>query len=133
MLKIGLLLRKFMSPINSLFSLKLLSIPLVLSLTSCHHTPAQFGEIEKRYDFDHQVHYRQVQYNDNKFAIRIIADSYEAFTRQSVFLLRHSRHLCNRLVPQLTLKNGIQRFEKLPTEPRPYQPDLYAEIECIAP
>ena len=118
-----------MSPINYPFSLKLLSIPLVFSLASCHHAPAQFGEIEKLYDFDHQVHYRQVQYNDNKFAIRIIADSYEAFTRQSVFLLRHSRHLCNHLVPQLTLKNGIQRFEKLPTEPRPYQPDLYAEIK----
>jgi hypothetical protein len=105
----------------------------MFALIGCHHTPVQLGEIEKRYDFDHKVHYRQIQYSDNKFAIRILADSYEAFNQQSVFLLRHSRHLCQSLVPRLTLKSGIQRYERLPSEPRPYQADLYAEIECVTP
>ena len=132
-LKVAILLRKFMSALNVSSWCKCIGIAVLLFQTACHHTPDQLGEVQKLYDFDHKVHYRQIQYSEKRFAVRILADSYRAFTQQSVFLLRHSRQLCKELVPQLTLRKGIQRFERLPTEPRPYKPDLYAEIKCIAP
>lgn len=132
-LKVAIFLRKFMFALNVSPQLKCTSIAMLLFLAGCHHTPAKLGEVQKLYDFDHKVHYRLVQYSERRFAIRILADSYQAFTQQSVFLLRHSRQLCKELVPQLTLRKGIQRFERLPTEPRPYKPDLYAEIKCITP
>ena len=105
-------------------------MPLV---AGCDHTPPNMGEAQKLYDFDHKVHYTQIKYSDTNYTLWISADSYQAFNQQSVFLLRHSRQLCAELVPQITLKKGIQRFERLPTEPRPYQPDLHAEVTCVSP
>jgi hypothetical protein len=100
-------------------------------LMACQHTPVPMGMPEKLYDFDHQVHYEQTKYNDDHYLLKIKPDSYQFFLQQSVFLLRHAKRLCQGSTPQLTLLQGVQTFETLPTKPRPYQNDLTTEIKCV--
>ena len=100
-------------------------------LTACHHTPTPLGKPEKIYDFDHKIHYEQTKFSDDHYFLKIRSDDYAHFTRQSVFLLRHSEKLCQGMNAQLTLQKGVQDFERLPTHPRAYQPDLQAEVKCV--
>ena len=111
--------------------INLLSISMLFFLCACEHTPTPLGKPEKNFDFDHQVHYEQTKYGDTHYFLKIRSDDYAHFTKQSVFLLRHSEQLCQGMTPQLTLKKGVQNFEKLPTYPRAYQPDLQVEVQCI--
>ncbi|WP_105166953.1 hypothetical protein [Pseudoalteromonas sp. T1lg23B] len=106
-------------------------ISSILLLSACQHTKTEQGKPEKHYDFDHQVHYEQTQYNNAHYLLQIKSDSYQHFLQQSVFLLRHSKRLCQGSTAQLTLQQGVQGFEKLPTSPRPYQPDLVVEVRCV--
>ncbi|MEJ6476122.1 hypothetical protein [Pseudoalteromonas piscicida] len=101
-------------------------------LSACQYTPVPKGEPEKHYDFDHKVHYEQITYNDDLYRLEIKPDSYAHFRQQSVFLLRHAKRLCQGSHPQLTLLSGVQEFDKLPLEPRPYQNDLTVEVKCVA-
>lgn len=101
------------------------------TLAACHHTPTPMGKPEKLYDFDHKVHYEQTKFNDNHYFLSVRSDDYAHFTKQSVFLLRHSEKLCQGMNAQLTLQKGVQDFERLPTHPRAYQPDLQAEVKCV--
>lgn len=101
------------------------------TLAACHHTPTPMGKSEKLYDFDHKVHYEQTKFSDEHYFLKIRSDDYAHFTRQSVFLLRHSEKLCQGMNAQLTLQKGVQDFERLPTHPRAYQPDLQAEVKCV--
>ncbi|MCF2859275.1 hypothetical protein L1286_17460 [Pseudoalteromonas sp. SMS1] len=111
-------------------SILLICIPALL-LSACQFTPGKIGVTEKYYDFDHKVHYEQIKYSDDHYYLKIKADSYNHFLQQSVFLLRHSQLLCQGRQTQLLLQGGVQKFDRLPTTPRPYEPDLQAEITCI--
>ncbi|MBD1582329.1 hypothetical protein [Pseudoalteromonas sp. S16_S37] len=104
---------------------------VMLPLVAATFVSAEDIKSEKRYDFDHKVHYEQTKYNNGHYLLKIKSDSYAHFLQQSVFLLRHSAQLCKAKTPQLTILKGIQRFEKLPTTPRPYQSDLQVELKCI--
>ncbi|WP_440054715.1 hypothetical protein ACSLBF_00600 [Pseudoalteromonas sp. T1lg65] len=106
------------------------TIVAALLCSACQTTTAN-GISEKLYDFDHQVHYEQVTYTGHHYLLKVKSDSYQHFTRQSVFLLRHSKRLCQGLIPQMTISSGIQEFDKLPLTPRPYQNDLIAEVRCV--
>lgn len=114
-------------------SLKLSSLVVGATLLSaCQYTPVPRGEPEKLYDLDHKVHYEQTTYNDDHFRLAIKPDSYAHFRQQSVFLLRHAKRLCQGSNPQLTLLGGVQSFDKMPLEPRPYQNDLTVDVKCVA-
>ncbi|ALO40624.1 hypothetical protein [Pseudoalteromonas phenolica] len=110
----------------------LLSGAMIGLLTACHHTPTPVGQPDKVYDFDHKVHYEQTKFNDEHYFLKIRSDAYAHFTQQSVFLLRHSEKLCQGMNAQLTLQKGVQAFERLPTHPRAYQPDLQVEVKCVS-
>ncbi|RXF06620.1 hypothetical protein [Pseudoalteromonas sp. PS5] len=114
-------------------ALKLSSLTVgVALLSACQYTQVPKGEAEKHYDFDHKVHYEQITYSDTYFKLAIKPDSYAHFRQQSVFLLRHAKRLCQGAHPQVTLLSGVQDFDRLPLEPRPYQNDLTVEIKCVA-
>ncbi|OCQ19067.1 hypothetical protein A7985_21705 [Pseudoalteromonas luteoviolacea] len=115
--------------LKSLFTL-LIFISAVL-LSACHFTPGKIGVSEKYYDFDHKVHYEQTKYSDDHYYLKIKSDSYNHFLQQSVFLLRHSQSLCQGRKPQLLLHGGVQKFDRLPTTPRAYEPDLSVEVTCV--
>lgn len=100
-------------------------------LTACTYTPVPLGQTEKLYDFDHKVHYKQTKLKEDHFILSVRADSYKHFATQSIFLLRYSKRLCQGKTPQLKLLAGVQGFDRLPTHPRPYQPDLKAEVQCV--
>jgi len=104
---------------------------VALFFSGCQHTPTPLGKSEKNYDWDHKVHYEQTKFTDEHYFLKIRSDDYAHFTRQSVFLLRHSEKLCQGMNAQLTLQKGVQDFERLPTHPRAYQPDLQAEVKCV--
>ncbi|MDK1290498.1 hypothetical protein [Pseudoalteromonas umbrosa] len=112
-------------------STKILTITSLSLLSACTFTPNKIGVTEKYYDFDHKVHYEQIKYNDDHYYLQIKADSYRHFLQQSVFLLRHSQSLCRGVKPQILLHGGVQKFDRLPTHPRPYQPDLRVEVKCV--
>ncbi|KZN53508.1 hypothetical protein N474_20840 [Pseudoalteromonas luteoviolacea CPMOR-2] len=117
--------------------LKSISILLIFLsttlLSACQFTSGKIGVTEKYYDFDHKVHYEQIKYSDDHYYLKIKADSYNHFLQQSVFLLRHSQSLCQGQKTQLLLQGGVQKFDRLPTTPRAYEPDLQAEVTCISP
>lgn len=104
---------------------------VALLLSGCQHAPTPLGKPEKNYDWDHKVHYEQTKFSDTHYFLKIRSDDYAHFTNQSVFLLRHAEKLCQGMNPQLTLQTGIQDFDRLPTSPRAYQPDLQAEVRCV--
>jgi len=113
--------------------IKLLALGAVTGLfTACQHTPTPLGKPDKKYDFDHKVHYEQTKFSGDHYLLKIRSDDYAHFTRQSVFLLRHSEKLCQGMNAQLTLQKGVQDFERLPTYPRAYQPDLQVEVKCVS-
>ncbi|KZN51074.1 hypothetical protein [Pseudoalteromonas luteoviolacea] len=123
-----------MQPSNTLankLAVKILTIISLSLLSACNFTPNKLGVTEKYYDFDHKVHYEQIKYNDDHYYLQIKSDSYEHFLQQSVFLLRHSQKLCGGVKPQILLHGGVQKFDRLPTYPRPYQPDLRVEVKCV--
>ncbi|MCF6441556.1 hypothetical protein L1077_19140 [Pseudoalteromonas luteoviolacea] len=123
-----------MQPRNTLtnnVAVKMLTIISLSLLSACNFTPNKIGATEKYYDFDHKVHYEQIKYNDDHYYLQIKSDSYAHFLQQSVFLLRHSQSLCRGTKPQILLHGGVQKFDRLPTYPRPYQPDLRVEVKCI--
>ncbi|MCF6437373.1 hypothetical protein [Pseudoalteromonas sp. MMG022] len=122
---------KRLSSYNNQCLASILVILSILLLSACQNIKAVPGKPEKHYDFDHQVHYEQTKYNNAHYLLQIKSDSYRHFLQQSVFLLRHSQRLCQGSTPQITLQQGVQGFEKLPTSPRPYQPDLVAQVRCI--
>ncbi|NOU51891.1 hypothetical protein HG263_15245 [Pseudoalteromonas sp. JBTF-M23] len=105
---------------------------MILPLVAANFASAEDVKSEKLYDFDHKVHYEQTKYNNEHYLLKIKSDSYEHFLQQSVFLLRHSARLCQARTPQLTILKGVQRYEKLPTTPRPYQSDLQVDLKCIS-
>ncbi|CAH9066599.1 hypothetical protein PSECIP111854_03922 [Pseudoalteromonas sp. CIP111854] len=110
---------------------QLIIVAMSSMLIACQQTPIIIGQSEKLYDFDHKVHYEQTKYNNDHYLLKIKSDNYEHFLQQSVFLLRHSIKLCQGQAPQLTLLKGVQRFEKLPTTPRPFQSDLGVDVKCV--
>ncbi|CAM4289661.1 hypothetical protein [Pseudoalteromonas byunsanensis] len=116
---------------NNQYVTSILIVSSILLLSACQHTKTEQGKPEKHYDFDHKVHYEQTQYNNAHYLLQIKSDNYRHFLQQSVFLLRHSKRLCQGSTAQITLQQGVQSLEKLPTSPRPYQPDLIAEVRCI--
>ncbi|RZM84496.1 hypothetical protein [Pseudoalteromonas rubra] len=111
-------------------TLPLVALSLLASACSSY-TPPPNGVVEKLYDFDHKVHYEQIKYNDDHYYLQIRSDTYQHFLQQSVFLLRHSQRLCQGSLPQLVVIAGVQNFDRLPTYPRPYAPDLQVEVRCV--
>ncbi|AOT09940.1 hypothetical protein [Pseudoalteromonas luteoviolacea] len=122
---------QFRTTLRNKIAVKVLILTSLSLLSACSFTPNKIGVPEKYYDFDHQIHYEQIKYNDDHYYLQIKADSYEHFSQQSIFLLRHSQSLCRGDQPQILLHGGVQKFDRLPLYPRPYQPDLRAEVKCI--
>ncbi|SFC81513.1 hypothetical protein [Pseudoalteromonas denitrificans] len=85
---------------------------------------------ESLYDFDHKVYYDQIKLSDTKYQLEIRSDSYQHFTQQSVFLLRHSSLLCKGSTYTLKVLAGVQSFDAIPTVPRGYQPNLKVLLTC---
>ncbi|MFC0118971.1 hypothetical protein ACFFK7_13730 [Pseudoalteromonas xiamenensis] len=115
------------------FNKRLFALTTILILAGCSSTPVPLGQAERLYDFDHQVHYTQTRYSDESFLVSIDSDSYAHFQQQSTFLLRHAERLCQANDPVLTIKNGIQDFDRFPQKIRPFQPNLLVWIRCEKP
>jgi hypothetical protein len=106
-------------------------IPVLFFLSGCTHLPERLGEPQKLYDFEHKVHYTKVKINNEHFTLQIKSTEYAFFEKHSGFLLRQSKRLCLDKYPQITIKQGIIKYQALPTKPEPYKPDLFAIIKCI--
>ena len=102
----------------------------LVALSSVNTALAEKAETEKLYDFDNKVHYYQTQIGEDNYKIEIQSDDYKHFTNQSVFLLRHADRLCRGNTFMLKVLEGVQEYERFPTKPRAYQPDLSVLLQC---
>ena len=82
------------------------------------------------HDFDHGVNYKQVKLSEKKYQLEIRSDSYQHFNQQSTFLLRHSARLCHRKTYTLKVLSGVQKYDAIPTTPRPLQANLKVIVTC---
>ncbi|MBB1385249.1 hypothetical protein H5119_06750 [Pseudoalteromonas sp. SG45-5] len=105
----------------------------LITLSSVGTAFAEKAKTEKLYDFDNKVHYYQTKIGEENYKIEIQSDDYEHFTNQSVFLLRHADRLCRGNTFMLKVLEGVQEYERFPTKPRAYQPDLNVLLQCEAP
>ncbi len=105
----------------------------LITLSSVGTAFAEKAKTEKLYDFDNKVHYYQTKIGEENYKIEIKSDDYEHFTNQSVFLLRHADRLCRGNTFMLKVLEGVQEYERLPTKPRAYQPDLNVLLQCETP
>nr|WP_105265584.1 hypothetical protein [Pseudoalteromonas sp. T1lg76] len=106
----------------------LASMMILLAASSYAQTPE--GKREKLYDFDEKVHYYQTKLADKRYRLEVVADDYEHFQRQSVFLLRHARKLCRSAAFNIQVFEGVQEYDRFPTTPRAYEPNLLTEVSC---
>ena len=102
-------------------------------LTGCLSVSAEQAEIQRLYDFDEKVHYKQTQIDTNNYHLEIQSDDYTHFKNQSVFLLRHANRLCRDNPFMLKVTEGVQEYERFPTKPRAYQPPLSVFVQCEIP
>ena len=102
----------------------------LVTLLSSNTAFSEKAETEKLYDFDNKVHYYQTKLGDNNYKLEIQSDDYKHFTNQSVFLLRHADRLCRGQAFMLKVLEGVQEYERFPTKPRAYQPDLNVLLQC---
>ncbi|WP_105254023.1 hypothetical protein [Pseudoalteromonas sp. T1lg75] len=106
----------------------LASLSILLAASSYAQAPE--GKREKLYDFDEKVHYYQTKLADKRYRLEVVADDYQHFQRQSVFLLRHARKLCRTGSFKILVFEGVQEYDRFPTNPRAYEPNLLTEIQC---
>lgn len=85
---------------------------------------------EAAFDFDNGVHYRQTTLGDGHYRVEARPDDYKHFAKQSVFIFRHAKRLCKSSEYTLKVKDGVQDYDAIPTEPRPYPGALIVEIKC---
>ncbi|MBH0081519.1 hypothetical protein [Pseudoalteromonas sp. NZS11] len=102
----------------------------LVALSSANTALAEKAETEKLYDFDNKVHYYQTKIGEDNYKIEIQSDDYKHFTNQSVFLLRHADRLCRGNTFMLKILEGVQEYERFPTKPHAYQPDLSVLLQC---
>ena len=102
-------------------------------LTACLNVSAEQAEMQRLYDFDEKVHYKQTQIDTNNYHLEIQSDDYSHFKNQSVFLLRHANRLCRDNPFMLKVTEGVQEYERFPTKPRAYQPPLSVFVQCEIP
>ncbi|QBJ64143.1 MULTISPECIES: hypothetical protein [unclassified Pseudoalteromonas] len=102
-------------------------------LTACLNVSAEQAEMQRLYDFDEKVHYKQTQIDTNNYHLEIQSDDYSHFKNQSVFLLRHANRLCRDNPFMLKVTEGVQEYERFPTKPRAYQPPLSVFVQCEMP
>ncbi|MEO2282138.1 hypothetical protein [Pseudoalteromonas pernae] len=107
----------------------LLLIPCAL-LAACSYTAPPIGKQEKLYDFDERVHYYQTKLSSKKYRVEVVEDGYQNFQRQSVFILRHANNLCKGRTFTLKVIKGVQEYDRFPTTPRKYEPNLLTEVTC---
>ncbi|MEI8667768.1 hypothetical protein P4S65_05235 [Pseudoalteromonas sp. B131b] len=103
---------------------------ILVALSSANTAFAENAETEKLYDFDNKVHYYQTKIGEDNYKIKIKSDDYKHFSNQSVFLLRHAERLCRGNTFMLKVLEGVQEYERFPTKPRAYQPDLSVLLQC---
>jgi hypothetical protein len=118
---------------KGLYTPRLIIAIALLVLSSMHSALAEESDKEKRYDFDNQVHYYQTKIDEDNYKIEIKSDDYPHFTNQSVFLLRHADRLCGGNTFMLKVLEGVQEYERFPTKPRAYQPNLSVLLQCEEP
>ena len=102
-------------------------------LTGCLSVSAEQSEMQRLYDFDEKVHYKQTQIDTNNYHLEIQSDDYPHFRNQSVFLLRHANRLCHDNPFMLKVTEGVQEYQRFPTKPRAYQPPLSVFVQCEMP
>ncbi|WP_206485009.1 hypothetical protein [Thalassotalea sp. G2M2-11] len=88
------------------------------------------AEVEKLYDFDHQLHYKQQRISDVEYHIEVLTDENRRFNRLATFLLRHAYHLCQSYQFNLQILDGIEQFDDRRISPNYIQPSLSANLVC---
>lgn len=99
-------------------------------LTGAGGVSAEHSEMQRLYDFDDKVHYKQTHIATNNYYLEIQPDDYPHFKNQSVFLLRHANRLCRGNPFMLKVTDGVQEYDRFPTKPRAYQPPLTVSLQC---
>tara|TARA_R110002050_G_scaffold219993_4_gene355883 strand:+ start:280 stop:675 length:396 start_codon:yes stop_codon:yes gene_type:complete len=105
-----------------------------LNITACaSSTTKQTDSIDvARWDFDHQIQFRQTELAKNNYQLEIIPNNKVNFSRMSAFLLRQSYLLCRQYPYELEILQGIEGFDDKRAMPNYIFPSLVAKVECKA-
>lgn len=102
-----------------------------LSITACaNSTTNKLDNDAVRWDFDHQIQFRQTELTKNSYQLEIIPNNRVNFTRMSAFLLRQSYLLCRQYPYQLEILQGIEGYDDKRAMPNYIARSLIAKVKC---
>lgn len=103
----------------------------VLCLSSCHST-STINDATKisKWDFDHQVHYRERLLKENQYHLEIIPKNESDFSSLSTFLVRYSFMRCKHYGYTIKILSGVEGFDDRRLYPNVIRGSLIAKIDC---
>ncbi|MFT5759302.1 MAG: hypothetical protein ACI9LM_004059 [Alteromonadaceae bacterium] len=100
----------------------------VLLLSSC--TTLNRADNNSRWDFDHDLQFKETKLADNKYHLEIIPKNKTYFSQLATFLMRHSYQLCGQYGYNLEILDGVEGFNDRAGLPHLIQSSLSANVEC---
>ena len=110
---------------------KAINSTLFLLLSACVSPREKvFGQAKSAWDFDHQVQFKKIMFDNNHYQLEIITNNRVKFQQLSAFLLRKSYLICGSYGYTLTLIKGVESFDAKRESPNRIIPNLTAKLEC---
>lgn len=98
-------------------------------LSACTNVAVENGE--PRWDFDHNVQYKQTKLEGQKYHLQVVPNSDARFSRLATFLLRRSKDICHEYGYSIEILGGVQGFNEKIGAPNKIMRSLEANIECL--
>ncbi len=110
------------------FNQLLCCLLLGASVSGCVNTTS-----EKRWDFDHEVQFSEVEISPNRYQLTVMQTNNAPFETLATFLLRRSLMLCGGYGYKLEIEQGVEGFDDKQGAPNLILSDLSAKLECPTP
>ncbi|MCJ8320914.1 MAG: hypothetical protein MJK12_14845 [Colwellia sp.] len=111
-----------------IFSLAILCV--FLSACSTVKTESNTDNGDSRWDFDHNVQFKQTKLSENNYHLQVIPESNTHFSNLTTFMMRRSYQICGAYGFKIEVLNGIEKFTDKQSSPNLIVSSLSANIEC---
>ena len=109
--------------------MRLLSlVVLCVSLSACSNIDTE--KVASRWDFDHDIQFKQTKLSENKYHLTVIPNSDTHFGELATFMMRQSYKICGTYGYTIEVLTGIEKFDDRKYSPNLIMPSLSANIEC---